>query len=340
MGLRGVGEMGLRTALSLTLLLVFTASIISLYKIWDVQDEVIQKVEVGEYKIRSRFTPSARIESPTLLYGSKEIVKYGKDEFFVALIRNFWMDYEIEIEGKGIFTGDYEIRTYLEPSSARNVPHWSKELPYSKKGVFSEGGASDKIKIDWKYVSNLWNGIQKEIGVAYTNPSIKIVSVIRLRGSADNAGVERNIIHEARVHYGKTLAFEKLALEKSEKIFREVKVINRFGDGYTTLSPSAAKLGLGLMAAISGASLALTSRKMIVDYAAAFIEKRRAGRFKRKYGSLIVRINSSIPHTRTVRVGNIDDLGKLAFELERPILETDELYGVLDGDVLYAVKKR
>jgi hypothetical protein len=337
--IKGLGEMRLRMLVSLLLLLVFFASIISFYRIWDIQDEVMQKVEVGEYTVKSRFIPSARIESPTLLYGSKELIKYGKDEFFASLIKDFWMNYEIEVGGKGIFSGDYEIKVYLEPSSVRNAPHWSKELPFSRKGILSESGTSDRLKIDWKYVLNLWNDIQREIGVAYTSPSIKIVSEIKLRGSAGEVGVERNIIHEARIYYGKTLSFEKLTLEKSEKMFKDVKVINRFGNGSPSLSPSAAKFGLGVIAVVSGASLILLSRKTVTDYASSFLERRRIGRFKRKYGSLVVRINSSLPHTRTVRVGSLDDLGKLAFELEKPILETDDFYGVMDGDILYAVKK-
>ena len=332
-------KMRLRTVVSLVLLLVFFASIISLLRIWDIQDEVMQEVEVGNYTLRSKFIPSARIKPPTILYGSKEFIKYGKDEFFPALIRDFWMDYEIEIEGKGIFSGDYEVKAYLEPSSSRNAPHWSKELPYSRKGIFSENGVKDKLRIDWKYVSNLWNSIQREIGVAYTSPSIKIVSVIKLRGNAGDVGVERTIVHEARIYSGKTLTFDKLTLEKSEKIFKDVKVVNMFGDGYPTLSPSAAKFGLGLMAITAGVSSVLVSRKTIVDCITSFLEKRRIGRFRRKYGSLVVRINSSLPHTRTVRVSSLDDLGKLAYELEKPILEMDEFYGVLEGDVLYAVKK-
>jgi|GEM_PF-2631978 hypothetical protein len=339
MDLREIKEMELRTVLSLVSLIILIASIIALYRIWDVQDEVIQKVEVGEYRIRSKFTPSAKIESPTLIYERKELIKYGRDEFFPTLIKDFWLDYEIEIAGKGIFIGDYEIKTYLEPSSARNAPHWSKELPYSKRKVFSESGVSDKIRIDWKYILNLWNDIQREIGVAYTNPSIRIVSVIKLRGNAGDTGVERNIVHEARIYYGKTISFEKLTLEKSEKIFKDVKVINKIGDGFPSFSPSTAKFGLGLIVVISGTSFLLVSRKTILDGIVAFLEDRRVGRFKRKYGSLVVRINSSLPHTRTVRVGSLDDLGKLAFELEKPILETDEFYGVLEGDVLYAVKK-
>ena len=337
--IKEIGKMELRTAVSLILLLIFIVSVISLYRIWDVQDEVIQKVEAGEYRITSIFTPSARIESPTLLFGTKETIRYGKDDFFAALIRDFWMDYEIKVAGSGIFSGDYEIKVYLEPSSARNVPHWSKELPYSRKGVFSERGVSDRVKIDWKYILNLWNDIQREVGVAYTSPSVKIVSVIKLRGSAEGVGVERNIVHEARIYYGKTLTFQKLTLEKSEKIFKDVKVVNRFGDEFISLSPSSVKLAFGVLAAISGTSLAVVSRKAVLSYVNSSLEKRRIGRFKRKYGSLIVRINSSLPHTRTVRVGSIDDLGRLAFELEKPILETDDFYGVLDGDVLYAVKK-
>ena len=342
MGFWGIGEGGkmeLRLAVSLVLLLIFIASVFSLYRIWDIKDESVQKVEVGGYRITSTFTPSARIESPTLLFGSKDVIRYGEDVFFTSLIRDFWMDYEIKVSGNGVFTGEYEIRAYLEPSSTRNTPHWSKELPYSRKGVFTEKGASDKVKIDWRYVLGLWNNIQKEIGVAYTSPSIKIVSVIKLRGSAGDVGVERSIIHEARIRYGKTLMFEKLTLEKAEKVFKDVKVITRFGDGIPSISPSAARLGLGTVAAVSGISLALISRETVSDRIASFMEKRRVGQFRRKYGSLVVRINSSLPHTRTVRVGSLEDLGRLAFELEKPILESDDFYGVLDGDVLYAVKK-
>ncbi len=326
----------LRLILRILLISIFLLSSILFYYFRD--DGRVVNAEVGKFRLVSSFTPSAEIVSSTL-FGSKKKIRYNEDPFFSNLITDFWVDYEVKLSGDGVFSGEYVVRVYLEPYSLRSAPGWSKELPFHKKGAFAESGASERIRVDLDYVDSVWRKIQEEIGIVYSKATLVFVSDIRLRGNVEGVSVEKKYRHAAKVYLGKSIEFENLKFVREESVSREVRDEKVFFDGPVTITSVSLKQFSVLTMSGSALLLFLTERRTLTSSIREVNRRRKISSFRRKYGSMIVRVNRVPSHSSQILVNSLEDLGKLAYELEKPILETEDAYCVINENLLFAIKK-
>ncbi|AIY90555.1 DUF5305 family protein [Geoglobus acetivorans] len=304
---------------------------------WDIPDEEKMKKKVGSFGIEIRFVPVAEINSPTIIFGDRDTVR-GGDIFFANLVKRFWFEYEIKAS-PGI-TGDYSIKTYLKPSESKVLPEWKRELPYSYEGVI-ESQQAGKLTIDIFYVRQLWDRIQKETGLNYNTPIVEIETTVSIIGDINGEKIKREYRHVSSMTVGKTLKFGNLEFSKSENIERDIVVQNYISTPFGNAKPSTIKTVLAAVLITSISAIIVLNRKLLARGINSKINNGRLDRrFRKKYDSLIVQARKISPAAgNTVFLRSLEDVGKIAYELESPIIETDEYLAVMSNGNAYIYRK-
>ncbi|MBE8538582.1 DUF5305 family protein [Geoglobus acetivorans] len=304
---------------------------------WDIPDEEKMKKRVGSFGVEVRFVPVAEITSPTIIFGDKDTIR-GGDTFFANLVKRFWLEYEIKAS-PGV-TGDYSIRMYLKPSESKVLPEWRKELPYSYEGVI-DGKQSGKISVDIFYVKQLWDRIQKETGLNYNTPIVEIETTVNIMGNINGEKIRSEYRHISSMTVGKTLKFANLEFSKSENIERDVVVQNYISTPFGNAKPSTIKTVLVAVLVTSASAILTLNKELIMGGINSKINNGRLDRkFRKKYDSLIVQARKISPTAgNTVFLRSLEDVGKIAYELESPIIETDEYLAVMSNGNAYIYRK-
>lgn len=314
-----------------TLFALLVTLVIFLGSIWE-EGKIIEE-EIETLKVISKFSPHAKIKSPTVLFGKKELID-ERDPFFTTLIEDFWIDYNIETFCEDC-TATYSVKSYLEPISLKESSKWRKTLPYETTGV-AEGNEKKRIDIELNFVEEIGDKIQSETGVMYTGMYLVFLANIEV---VSKKGYKRTYQHEARIKLGNSLFFENLEFRKTEKITKKVERDRTIEFGNFSIKSSKLKLPLFISIACVVVGVVLNERESIKKLLLLLKKKKDVKSFRRKYSSLIVGVSRLPSYSDIIMLDSLEDLGKLAYELERPIFETHDVYCVLHDGHLFAVRK-
>ncbi|AEA47425.1 DUF5305 family protein [Archaeoglobus veneficus] len=309
-----------------------------LFDCYDEPDRIKVREKRAEYVQKGEMNYTAFL-APNVIYGKEELSK-GEGVVYTNLMKEMWVEYSYEITNCESLSGTYVMRTFLYPSETRNAPSWEKELPFTVSGSFNGKSWSESIKLDWGYVLNLWKTIQEETGYRYGKPAVRFDVDVKVDGYAGGTPVHDKFSHTMSVVYDKSLIFENMEKDEVKGVFaiREVEnTVDVFGVDTPVSSARTVAIAGFVLSSISAVSLTYVMRGDFKDAIAELRAKRRLSEFRRKYGNMIVGVD--IRDNGAIVLKDIKDMGKLAFELEKPILETEKDYRVIDGERLYMCMK-
>jgi hypothetical protein len=313
---------------------------VTFLSILNTPDRVIVENKVGDYIQKGEMGYTA-ILKPNSIYGKTIIDKQDGVAIFTKILKEFQVDYSYSVSGVENITGKYTLKTFLRPTESRNAPVWTKELHYISRGSFSGSKWTKTFTIDWDYIMNLWNQIQEETGYRYGNPEVIIDIRTDINGYVGDQTIHANFSHVIPIVHDSSLIFDNLEKQEKKSVLKKKEVENTveiFGF-FKIQSNNAKKLSAGFSICFISVSL-LMGYKTRHSFRSAFKEykkKRKLNEFRKKYGNIVVEVDTVENGTFTLK--NFKDLGKLAVELEKPILETEEDYRVIDGYKIYKINK-
>lgn len=290
--------------------------------------EVVEKkLLVGEYNQRSYLDFSA-ILKPNLIYEREEI--NGEEVLYSALLQRMDLIYKYsflpELER---VSGEYNIVLMLTPVKGG----WEKEIGVYK-GDFSTSVLEVSIPINWEMIIMLWKTIENETKYDFGDPNVKVLANLNIRGFLFNRSIEESLSHASNVTYGKIIKFSEVNKSKKDVVYEVVRYKNTINVLGYPLEVKNAKIILGapFFAIIAALGIfTFNERAEIKNY----ISRRERRSFERKFRKRIVSVIDLPEYSRTVRVSNLKELAKLSYELDKPILKSENGFAVFDGDRVY-----
>lgn len=291
--------------------------------------EVVSRV-VGIYTQNGEIGYWAELK-PNLIY-EKNAIETG-EAVYTSLLKNMNLSYRYFIENANNVSGSYRI-TVL--TGTTKEPEWDKEY-YTTSGEFKDE-LKVEIPLNWSQITAQWSKIEKETKYDFGDPTLKILVSIDSEGEVENSKIFSKFNQSAMVTYGKLI---KLIGAEKTQVGRVMESKERDSSLDILLAtPVPVKDAKFIFAGLVGTSgLGLftslyVSRSEIREYFASRSERS----FHRKYGKSIIRV-SDLKFDRVVKLDELDSVGKLSYELDKPIISFNGNLFILDGDTAYVYSK-
>lgn len=304
------------------LLIVMLVSALGLIITYINPKKIMQEQDLYELS----FTPHANYEVHLVNNNLYEQSPLGEDKnYFSSLIQFIRPSFGFTIgtTQEAQFTGEYElvaeVRGYTIQGDNKEIV-WNKKYPLSEKTTFEGAGQQwqEEQQVDVDFHS--YNRFVQDVGQALnvnlpTELRLLMQGQVRIEveGKVVEKPIEIAMSMPLEQHYFK---IEKQDMEPIQEVIKqevEVKV-----------SPSLAQTVGLLVLIVLGAVGLVVLKKYTGEATKEDIKKSETKKFFARYGERMVavqEINEQL-YTETYRVMNMDDLIKIADELERPILYT------------------
>ncbi|MEM3139623.1 MAG: DUF5305 family protein [Archaeoglobaceae archaeon] len=290
-------------------------------------ETVEKKVLVGEYTQTGRLNFHATLK-PNLLYEREEIdsdyVIYSALLDKMELLYNYSFSPSLERA-----FGNYSIVLLLTPVKGG----WEKEIGvYS--GEISASGLQLEIPLDWEMVLAIWKAIENETKYDFGEPNVKILINLKLEGSLFSKPLDVKFSQSSNITYGKVISFSELNKSRKEAIYDQISYVNMMNIFGLPVEIKNAKIAFGIsffgLITLLGVFMSL-ERRGLADY----ILSRERKSFERKFKRRIVSVLEVPEKSTEIRVLNLKELAKLSYELEKPILKSEQKFAVVDEDIIY-----
>lgn len=290
------------------------------------EDKVTERRVIGYYMQKGKVDYSAQLK-PNLIYGTQEV---SNADLYSALIERMNLRYTYSFTG-GDAEGNYSIDVFLTPSKS---PEWEKKI-YSKSGVFSKG-FTEEIPLNWTEMLGTWKAIERETNYNFGSPTAKMEVYVNVKGNVKGSEVAEKFNQTASVVYGRLIQFSGLEKNQDGKVYGMVERPYYISVLGLQIKPSTAVMLFGITLSASALSLAgllYIWRDGINEY----IRSREKRTFEKKFGRYIVKASGELNGGKIINV-DLNGLGKLSNELDRPILDYGDRYVVIDGGYTYTAR--
>ncbi len=293
-------------------------------------EKISSKVTLGEYRQMGRLDYEAELK-PNLVYGVDEIE--SGSIVYPSLVNNMSLAYTYAFEAEnGSVSGSYVIKLLLAPEKGQ----WTKVLE-KRAGSFTNT-FTEVIPLNWTAILATWGAIEKETKYNFGSPRVVVLTEVKAEGVVGGKDMAIDFTHSPAVVYGKALRFDELTKEDYGKVYTESTIANRMGVLGGSIEVSRAKtifgslLGFSLLAFVGSAYM---SREEIKTY----VTSRKDRAFYRKYGKIIFATSTKPEIDKVIRLEDVESLGRISYELDRPIISYNNELMVIDGDTAYVVSR-
>jgi hypothetical protein len=285
-------------------------------------DSIQIKTVSGEFKQLGDLDFHAKLKK-NLIYEKDEINK--EYTLYSSLLESMNLTYRYSASPAENISGEYAITLKLSPVKGG----WEKEISKFENRI--NGPFELQIPLDWNRILSDWKQIEKETNYDFGDPNIKFQAYIRI---SDPFGKRQEFLQESNITYGKTIAISGSTKEGKEVYYTTTTVSNKIGFFGSKIESQTLKLAFGTLffsLIFPTSFLALRKRRNFSDY----LRKRKIRVFERKFKNKIVSLAEEVNFNNAIKVKDLKDLGKISYELEKPIVKAKEKYAVIDGETVY-----
>ncbi len=288
-------------------------------------------VRKGYYTIESKFNFSAEM-APNMIYG-KQKIDYGEGIFFQKLVNSIDVIYSLtaKTDSNGNISGTYRINAYLV-SGKSTAPYWEKKIPVYISGNISSD-IEERIKLNLDEIYGIFQNLENEAGIK-GGRQILLVTEMNLNGVAGGEKFSKSVVHKTTISLDRMITVQNPRLEE-KKVISETHVSeNRLL--IMGLNPTV-KIIRYVSSIIFFAGVLMAGIPTGYDY----LSRREKTGLTKKRGVWIIQASYAgfeIPGNH-VDVSSMEELIRLSYEFDRPLIDTGKEYYVIDGSVVFRFGK-
>lgn len=284
-------------------------------------DHLQIKIISGEFEQLGDLDYRAKLKH-NLIYERDEINR--EKVLYSALLEEMTLIYRYIPNPAKNISGECLITIKLSPLKG----NWEREISKFESKINSS--LEIQIPLDWSRIISEWRQIEKETEYDFGEPNVKFSAHIRI---SDPFGKEQEFNHVANITYGKVITISGAIKEAREKYQTTTAVKNKIDLFGAILDVQTLKMSFGaifFLLLLPTSLLTLKERRNLSEY---FRERKRRV-FERRFRNKIVSLAEELDFKNPIRVDSLKDLGKISYELEKPILKSGGKYAVIDNENL------